>query len=170
MGTALPCTYSDNISIDSVSRFSVAYFLIYMQRAGLARRKGGRLLLECTGKTKFCCFLKWHYNFVTTRPSCVASASPCCASLCTAILQQCSQVQAFMFSFASCKASAMFWALLLECPLLVMTDITMYPELERFACFRVSIWLWIDVSVEDSFSKGLKSFFASGSKNTLSVV
>lgn len=64
----------------------------------------------------------------------------------------------------------MFWALLLECPLLVMTDITMYPELERFACFRVSIWLWIDVSVEDSFSKGLKSFFASGSKNTLSVV
>lgn len=110
---------------------------------------------------------------MTTCPF-VASVIPCFASLCTAILQQCSQVQVFMCSFANCKASAMYWHfcwsahfwwwLTLSSKFMSQFIINkaMYPELEWFACFRISIWLSIAVRVENSFSKGLKSFLASG--------
>lgn len=77
IGRALSWMYPDNISINSVSRFSFAYFLISVQISGLACRKCGRLsLAEFTGKKNFRCFRKWRYQFVTT-PACVASVSPC---------------------------------------------------------------------------------------------
>ena len=151
-----------------------AYGECCMWMSGLAWRDHNRSTLSCWN---LLCFLKLQYHIETLCAS-VAIVSLWLINLFMATVQQCSQVQIFMLSFAIRNERAMYWHFcwmfqawwwLLSSSWLSGIRLWIhgrYPELELFACLSISIYFVIEFRV-DSFGRGLISLLASGESHYL---
>ena len=127
------------------TRFSLAYCWILMQISGLALREGDRSF-EFILSWSLRCFRKMWYH-LETMYACVASVRT---------VQQCPHLQIFMSSYAIWSEWAMYywqiswmfhlWWWVMLSPWLSGLRLWVnrrYPELELFACIKISFLLWL---------------------------